>query len=203
MAQHSFEEYDKIFSVPRSGDQTHTFDKYLKKTDGDLNVSGDLHRAKDIVTYVFGEELQRQFNTVVEERCKGCQTDDPSQFNHSCLWLEDDDCDVYHIFREALVRIDFSYLQLVYLETANVLNLDVKQQPNFFEHQIKDIRDLWKQLRYFGVLVSAIKNMNFGQIDDLTTLMKAVNSARVKLQSQMNTDPRFFLRKPLMYSNKT
>ena len=43
MAQHSFEEYDKIFSVPRSGDQTHTFDKYIKTSDGDLNVIGDLH----------------------------------------------------------------------------------------------------------------------------------------------------------------
>ena len=113
MAQHSFEAYDKIFSVQSSVDQTHTFDKYLKKTDSDLNVSGDLHRAKDIVTYVFGEELQRRFNTVVEERCEGCQIDHPSQFKHSCLWLEDDDCDVNKIFREALVRMDFSYLRLL------------------------------------------------------------------------------------------
>ena len=198
MAQHSFEEYNKIFSVQSSVDQTHTFDKYLKKSNGDLNVGRDLH-AKDIVTYVFGEELQRQFNTC----CKGCQIDHPSQLKHSCLWLEDDNCDVNNIFREALVRMDFSYLKLLYLETANVLNLDVKQQPNFFEHQLKDIRDLWKQLHYFGVLVSAIKNMNSGQIADLTTLMTTVHSARVKLQSQMNTDPRSFLSKPLMYSNKS
>ena len=46
------------------------------------------------------------------------------------------------------------------------------------------------------MVVTAIKNMNFGQIADLTTLMEAVNSVRVKL----NADPRFFLRKPLIYS---
>ena len=121
MAQHSFEEYDKIL-IPHSVDHTHTLDKYLKKSDGDLNVSEDLHRAKDIVTYVFGEELQRQFNTVVEERCKGCQIDHPSQLKHSCLWLEDDDCDVDNMFREALVRMDYCYLKLVYMETADILN---------------------------------------------------------------------------------
>ena len=76
--------------------------------------------------------------------------------------------------------LEWTFLRLLHLETANILSLDVKQQPNFFEHQVKDFRDLWKQLRYFGVLVSAIKNMNFGQIADLTTLMEAVNSARGK-----------------------
>ena len=50
-------------------------------------------------------------------------------------------------------------------ETASILKLDVKQQTNFFEHQVKDITDLWKQLRYFGVLVLAIKNMNFHEVN--------------------------------------
>ena len=203
MAQHPFEEYDKILSVPHSVDQTYTVDTYFKKTDRDLNASGDLHKAKDIVIYVFGEELKRQFNTVVEERCNGCKIDHPSQLRHSCLWIEDDDCDVDGIFQEALARMDISYLKSLYLETADILTVNIKHQPNFFEQQIKDIRDLWKQLRYFGVLVTAIRNTNFSQIADLITLMEAVKSARVKLQTKINTNPQFFLRIPLTHSNKT
>ena len=38
--------------------------------------------------------------------------------------------------------MDFFYLKSSYLDTADILNLDVKQQSNFFGHHIKDIRDL-------------------------------------------------------------
>ena len=70
MAQHSFEEYDKTLSVPRSIDQTHNFDKYLilKKSDGDFNVSGDLHRAKGLCRLI---DKNFRDNRVVKERCKG------------------------------------------------------------------------------------------------------------------------------------
>ena len=181
MAQHIFEEYLKIptIDIPY----------------GDLTEE-EKTQAKDILIYVFGEELQRQFNSVVKARCEGCRTNHPSQHNHYwCLWLEDDDCEVDSILKKALAKVDISYVKALYLESADILHLDVKRQPNLFDQQVHNFKDQWEQLRYFGVVVTAIRNMNFGQITNLQPLMEAVNSARVKLSSQINLDPRSYLRK--------
>ena len=51
---------------------------------GDLIAELEDHRSNDILAYVFGLELQKQFNAIVYERCNGCQIDHPSQLQHMC-----------------------------------------------------------------------------------------------------------------------
>ena len=136
-------------------------------------------RANDILTYVFGKEIQQQFNTIVQERCRGCQKNHVNQLKHTCLWLEDDDCEVDGLLKRALAKTDISYLKAVCCETANILNL--KLPLSFIYHRINAHKELWEQLRQFGVVVTAMRNMNFGQITDLHSLMDAEHSARKKI----------------------
>ena len=166
-----------------------TLKEYLKTLPPiNLKCRADMNLAKDIVIYVFGEELGKQFNDVVKKRCYGCQNDNSNQHEHyMCLWIDDDDFEVDGIFRESLNRVDISYLKDVYLETATILQVNLPL--SLFYRQIECQKDLWEQLRYFGVVVSAIKNMNFGQITNLPKLIEAVHSAQVKVNNRRNISP--------------
>ena len=158
-----------------------TLEDYLK-TLPPVNLKGcsDTNLAKDVVIYVFGEELRKQFHDAAKNRCNGCQNDYPNLYDHhTCVWLDDDDSVVDGIFRESLNRVDISYLKDLYLETASILQVNLPL--SIFYHQIECQKDLWEQLRYFGVVVTAIKNMNFGQITNLIRLMEAVHSAQSKV----------------------
>ena len=149
---------------------------------GDLIADLEEHRSNDILTYVFGLELQKQFNAIVHEHCNGCQIDHPSQLEHMCLWLEDDDFfEVDEILTEALAKVDIAYVKALYVETANVLRLDISWPLNLFDQLIKGHKKQWEQLRRFGVVVTAIHNMNFIAIPDLQELMQAVDAARAKV----------------------
>ena len=97
---------------------------FKSTTRDELQPVEDLSRAKDILMYVFGKELQTQFRSVVEDRCNGCQIDHPSQLQHSCLWLEDDDWEVDSILEEALSKVDISYVKALSLETAKILHFE-------------------------------------------------------------------------------
>ena len=80
---------------------------------GDLIADLEEDRTHDILTYVFGLEPQKQFNAIVHERCNGCQIDHPSQLEHMCLWLEDDDSfEVDEILSEALANVDITYVKV-------------------------------------------------------------------------------------------
>ena len=149
----------------------------------ELTADLEKNRVNDILIYVFGEELKKQFHSAVKEHCYGCQTEHPSQLHHLCLYLEDDDSEVDDILREALAEIDITYVKAVYVETAGILNLDVNWSLTIFEHLIKGLQNQWEQMRRFGVVVTAINNMsfNFGHITDLHSLREAVDSARVKV----------------------
>ena len=148
---------------------------------GDLVADLEEHRSNDILTYVFGLELQKQFNVIVHERCNGCQIGHPSQLEHMCLWIEDDEVEVDEILNEALAKVDITYVKALYVETANVLHLDISWPLNLFDYLIKGHKKQWEQLRRFGVVVTAIHNMNFIAIPDLQELMEAVDVARAKV----------------------
>lgn len=156
-------------------------DDYLKIIPpANLQGCSNASLAKDVTTYLFGEELKKHFHDEVKSRCAGCQNKRSDQFGHDmCLWMDDDDCQVNGILQESLNKVNISYLNDLYFETANILQVHLP--CSWFFHQMQCQKDLWEQLRYFGVVVSAIKNMNYGQIANLGKLIEAVNSARVKV----------------------
>lgn len=149
----------------------------------ELTAELEKNRVNDILIYIFGAELKKTFHSAVKEHCYGCQTEHPSQLHHLCLFLEDDDCEVDEILREALAKIDITYVKAVYVETAAILKLDATWSLTIFDHLIKGLQNQWEQMRRFGVVVTAINNMsfNFGYINDLQALKEAVNAAREKV----------------------
>lgn len=141
-------------------------------------------REHDILIFIYGEELQKQFNSVVKDRCNGCQTEHPSQSEHLCLTLKDSCVEADGIITEALAKVDLAYVKALCVETANILSVDANWLLACFDHLIKGLQKQWEQFRRFAVVVSAMENMwdmNFTEIRDLMGLIKAVNTARVKV----------------------
>ena len=165
-------------AVQKLADETSLTERFHER---ELNAEKEKHRATDVLTYIFGKELQKSFNSIVQERCKGCLINHPNYLKHSCMWLEDDDLEVDGILKRSLVRLDIPSLKATYQEMANILGL--KLPLSFFYHRINALKDLWDQLRQFGVVVTAMRNMNFGEINDLQSLVDAEYSARQKINA--------------------
>ena len=150
----------------------------------ELTADLEKNRANDILIFIYGEELQSQYNKEVKEQCHGCRRDHPSQREHLCLHLDDDDWEIEVILKDALAKVDISYVKALCVETANILKVDVTWLLTFFDQLIKGLETQWEQFRRFGVVVAAMRNMwnlNFAEIPDLQELIQAASTARVKV----------------------
>jgi len=80
---------------------------------------------RDLLRYLYAEQLLKSHRLIVKAQCIGCQIDHPSQLQHLCI---DPDNDPYarSLYGLAESSLNKSYLKAVFIETANILWLNYK-----------------------------------------------------------------------------
>lgn len=80
---------------------------------------------RDLLRYLYAEQLMKAHRLIVESRCEGCKIDHPSQTQHMCLYPDSDPyaLSLYGLSESSLNK---TYLKALFIETANILWLNYK-----------------------------------------------------------------------------
>ena len=91
----------------------------------DTKTERHVHLLRQFLHYIVGEEFQRLTEASMKKHCNGCLNDRPSQTQHDCLYLDEEDPLWDVVYEEASLELDLNYVHAIWLEVANIQNLDV------------------------------------------------------------------------------
>lgn len=80
--------------------------------------------AKNLLRYVYSQELLNEYWKIVKKNCNGCAISHKSQTQHSCCFPDNENPDWY---REAEPNVDHSRVKLIFIIAAHRLHLNSKE----------------------------------------------------------------------------
>ena len=82
---------------------------------------------RKLLRYLYGDLIELSYRNTLQSRCNGCVIDHPSQSQHSCLEtfdIVDGTPGATELYIEAESKVSKFYLNLLFIETCNLLWLD-------------------------------------------------------------------------------
>ena len=124
---------------------------------------------QQLLRYIYAERINQVFNSLVKERCVGCEYDHPSQKQHLCMDPESDSLAPV-LFEIAAERVDKFDLRLMFIEAAKNMFLDYRHIN--FQQYLKELESYWRHTEWKNLEES-------NKVPEHVVL--AVLSARMKL----------------------
>ena len=113
----------------------------IKRADKQTTIK---ERLKVLLRYVYAVKVESEFRKKIREECYGCETDHPSQLQHTCLEPEISWGPGHRIYlyTEAEYAVSKGYLEALFVETGNILRLDSNLID--FRTVLKEILESWE-----------------------------------------------------------
>lgn len=86
--------------------------------DADIKRRVDNH-----LIFIYAREILRECRKINQNRCIGCQYNDPSQLHHECLTRTDHEVVMFH-YIEALQNLQHSKIPKLYEDNSDYLKVD-------------------------------------------------------------------------------
>ena len=98
---------------------------------------------KKLLRYLYAEQLELAYRSMIEIGCDGCKINHPSQKQHICLDPSENEALLtFAMYDAAEATIDKEYIKLIFIEAAKTLGLNHRLVD--FESFIHDCLQHWE-----------------------------------------------------------
>ena len=106
----------------------------------------DKQTAIELLRFVYAVSVESEFRKKIIAECCGCETDHPSQVQHTCLDSEDSWGPGHRVFlyTEAEYAVKKGYIVALFVETARILKIDSNLIINI-NATLEDILESWER----------------------------------------------------------
>ena len=102
--------------------------------------------ARRVAKYIYAKCILDQVNTIISEKCEGCQEDYPSQRDHECLYYGDTPVGQREVigrhFRKAARRVNMPLVQKSIVAIAEMCDIKLNSTCPFGFIDLEDLLEL-------------------------------------------------------------
>ena len=112
-------------------------------------ASAEKMKVCKLLKYLYAQQIQIALRSLIESECNGCLVGHPSQNQHSCLEQLERERST-ELYTDAESKVDKQYLNLLFIETCNILWLNYRAIDS--DRVLQDFNKHWMNTNYEDLL---------------------------------------------------